>query len=291
MANLIILWNIASDSGTLSSGSWLSGNGLKLDNLKTQDITEVARTTDTAPASTRLRIDMGHLQPLSAFAWINHNAPDLATYDLIYSNAADGSAPVYSATGLRFWEPTVVWGSRPFGAFPLTLVDKASYPGTPIAFHLAPGQYYGRYVFANAKIPDGPSSYFQAGRVMAGLAFQPQRGMALGAAIRPVDPSDKRRTQGGARLVRKLPKYTTWKITLPFQTEAEALGVYFDLMHKLGISGEMLIVWDHEKPAPIRARLTLYCALSDTSEITVQPAFDHAGATYWTVTLDVEELI
>lgn len=283
MGKLNILWEIPSDEGTYSGGSWVSGGGIELDNLKTQDITEIARTNDIAGASTQWAIDLGALKPVSGFAIINHNAPTVATYAIRLSETGSPDF-VYEAEDLRFWEPTVVWGSRPWGAFPWDLVDPDDYPGTSIAYHLAPATVYARYIYVEATIPSG--SYFDAGRFLGGQAFQPLLNMNA-ASVRPVDPSEVRRTRGGKRMVLSRPIYRQWRVTLSMQTEEEAMGVYFDLMYHRAKSGAMLLVFDPDKAAAIRARLTLYCALVDTTEISTTAQM--AGR--WGVTFDVEELI
>ncbi len=288
MAKLNILWDIPTDRGTWSGGDWVAT--LPLDNLITQDITEVARTTSADPAATRLTVALPRLLPVSAIAWVNHNAPSGSTYRLRAGIGPDPEEATYDAPGLPFWEPTVVWGSLPWGAFPWDGIRPDDYPGTPIAYHRAPEAQFVDHLFVDVTLP-GDASYFQAGRLLAGEAFVPNINHQYGGQVGIVDPSTVRRTTGGRRIVGKLPKYRRWQITLAYQAEGEAFGVYWDLMYRLGKSGEMLILWDPDLPAATRARLTLYCALSDTTDMTVQQAFGRDGRPMWSVTFDVEEMI
>ena len=71
MADLIIAARNWADGGTLFGGSW-SGK-LPLTNLQDRQITKVARTMDTALASTQLDADLGAGKLVSLVALLRHN--------------------------------------------------------------------------------------------------------------------------------------------------------------------------------------------------------------------------
>ncbi|HYE48142.1 MAG TPA: hypothetical protein VEB20_01020 [Azospirillaceae bacterium] len=290
MGKISILWDIASDQGTLAAAGsdpaeWVESGGLSVQNLRTDDVQAFARYLDIGSSTARLVVDMGRPRPVSGFAIINHNAATTGIWQPGLSNNADLSSPLYLPDALPFWEPTVVWGSVPFGAFPFDLVDKDTFPGVPIAYHLASETHFPRYLWVDIEDPDNEAGYWQGARLLAGQAYTPPWNFSYGASVRPVDPSEVRRTRGGRRMVRRLPKYRQWRITLEHQTEEAAIGVYHDLMWRLGKSGDMLLVWDPDKDAALRNRLTLYCALVDTTEITL------TSHNRWSWSFDVEEII
>jgi len=264
MAYLHILWDKPVDSGTYSGGDWVSGGGLSLDNLKTQDVMELARSTDASEASTQWRVDLGRVTPLSLFAILNHNGSTLATRRFIVRDASLNA--VYDTGAEVMRQPTVVWGSQPFGSFPFSGVDETAYPGGPIDLHIAPATVVGRYIDVEISDEANSAGYFQAGRFLAGEAFQ--QPMQYGVRIRPADPSEVRRTRGGRRLVRNLPGYRTFEAQFQCMSEEDAYGAAFEIERRLKKEGDFLLVYDPEDDPSVLFRRTIYAALVDTTGIT-----------------------
>ncbi|CAO3440136.1 hypothetical protein [Azospirillum endophyticum] len=263
---LHVLWQKPSDAGTFGGGSWVNGGGLSLDNLKSQDVMELGRSVDRTEASTWWFIDFGRLVPLSMFAILNHNGSTVARRRHVVSNQADGSSPVYDTGFELMWTSTEVWGSRPFGAFPFSGIDATAYPGGTVDLHVAPSTVYGRYLFTYVSDPTNAAGYFQVGRAMAGEAWVHR--FKYGITIKPVDPSETRRTRGGKRLVRKRPGFRTASITFEAMSETDAYATGFEIERQLGKSGDFLLVYDPEDDPAVRFRRTIYAALTDTVGIT-----------------------
>ncbi|MGF7177000.1 hypothetical protein [Azospirillum doebereinerae] len=264
---LHVLWKKPSDTGAYSGGAWVAGGGLALTNLTTQDVQEVARSTDTAEASTWWRIDFGRLTPLSMFALLNHNGSTLARRRHIVTNSPDNSGPPVYDTGFeRMRVPTVVWGAEAFGAFPFDGIDADAYPGGTVDLHIAPEPVYGRYLFTQISDEDNPAGYVQAGRFMAGEAWAHR--YTYGLTVKPVDPSVVKRTRGGLRLVRKLPGYRTVTVTFEHMLARDAYGTGFEIDRQLGKSGDFLLVCAPDEDPSLRFRRTVYAALTDTVGIT-----------------------
>lgn len=285
MGNLVILYDIASDKGTLTGvGDWASG--LPVSHLRNDDLAAVARYLDITASPARMVAAFDRARAVNAWALIGHNATSLATFEVGLSDAPGLSPATYAPPAQKLWEPTVVWGSMPWGAFPFDGVDTASFPGAPIAFHVAPQTQYSQYAWLDVYDPSNPAGYFQAARLMIGQGWVPPdvENHDLGSSIRPIDTSPVTRTKGGRRLVGDGHRYRTWEIKLSYQSERTAIGVYQDLQLRLGKRGDMLIIWDPEKEAAIRNRLMLYCALAETSALTI------VENDAWDVTLQVEEL-
>ena len=271
MKPLHVLWKKPSDEGAYTGGSWVDTGGLGLGNLTTQDVMELARSTDKAEASTWWRIDFGRLVPLSMFAILNHNgSPAARRRHVVTNDPNNAGSPVYDTGFERMSTPTEVWGQQPFGAFPFTGIDTAAYPGGTVDLHVAPSTVYGRYLFTYLSDPLNPAPYLQAGRFMAGEAWMQK--MAFGVKIRPVDPSETRRTRGGRRLVRKLPGYREVSITFEHMTEADAYSTGFEIERQLGKSGDFLLVYDPDDAPAVRFRRTVYAALTETTGITTTTA-------------------
>lgn len=288
----LILWDITSDRGDVEGGDWLSTGGFSLANLRTPDLSELARAASLDAADTRLTVTLDRPRSGSALALLAHTAPPGSTYDVTFRLAPDGP-PVYEAQGLPFWEPTVVWGSRPWGAFPWDGVDPDDYPGTRVAWHAAPSSFFWQALDLDIHVAAGGGATLDLGRLLVGEGYRPSAGRQPGDTIRPVDPSEVRRTDGGARIVRRRRGWREWRISLVHRTEAEALGVLYDLQAR-GKGADMLIVLDPDAQPAVRARLTLYGALADTADMVLQPSFDRDGerrSPRWSVTFTIEELI
>lgn len=270
MKPLHVLWKKPSDDGAYSGGSWVNTGGLALGNLTSQDVMELARSTDAAEASTWWRIDFGRLMPLSLFAMLNHNGSKLGARRHVVSNSPTNSGtPVYDTGWESLRPPTVVWGAEAFGAFPFDGIDDQAYPAGTVDLHVAPETVYGQYLFTYLSDEDNPAGYFQAGRFLAGEAATLR--MAFGAKIKPVDPSEARRTRGGRRIVRRLPGYREFSATFEHLSERDAYATGFEI-ERIGKGGDFLLVYDPSDDPTVRFRRTIYAALTDTIGITTTTA-------------------
>ena len=281
---LHVLWRKASDLGSYTGGVWVESGGLALTNLATQDVMELARSTDAAESSTWWRIDFGRIVPLSMFAMLNHNGSTVARRRHIVTNDPNNAGASVYDTGMELMSvQTEVWGSQPFGAFPFSGIDTAAYPGGTVDLHVAPATVYGRYLFTYVSDVNNPAGYFQAGRFMAGDAWVHR--FKYGITVKSVDPSETRRTRGGRRLVRKRPGYRTMAITFEAMTEADAMATGFEIDRQLGKSGDFLLVYDPEDDPSVRFRRTIYAALTETTGITTTSLHRYGWA------INAEELI
>ncbi len=288
MANVTLLWDKASDRGTLSGGSWVSG--LPLNSLQTPDVQAVARSTSASTAHTRFVVDLGTVKPeaVSGFALLNHNGSTASKWRIVVTDDASDTNPALRKldTGLmNMWVETVVFGSAPWGSFPWDGIDQSRYPGGTIALYFAPSYVIGRYIWIYIEDAANAAGYFQAGRFLAGQTWAPAENAAYGASIRYIDPSEVRRTRGGARLTSPRPRYRQFSLSFPGLTQAEALGTAFEIDRQIGKTGDFLLVMDPEEDGVYRFRRTIYAALSDTSPIAI-PNFEE-----WSWSITAEELI
>lgn len=288
MANVTLLWDKASDRGSLSGGSWVGG--LPLAALQTSDVQEVARSTSASTSHTRFVVDLGAAQPepISGFALLNHNGSLSSKWRVVVTNdAADAnpSARKLDSGLMDMWVETVVIGSMPWGAFPWNGIDASRYPGGTIALYFAPSSVIGRYIWVYIEDPTNADGYFQAGRFIAGQTWAPSENAAYGATIQYIDQSEVRRTRGGARLVSPKPRFRQFSLSFPGLTQTEALGTAFEIDRQLGKTGDFLLMMDPEEAGVFRFRRTIYAALVDTSPIAI-PAFEE-----WSWQITAEELI
>lgn len=288
MANVALLWDKPSDRGTLSGGSWLAG--LPLANVQEPDVQRVARSASASPAHTRFRVDLGTARPaaLSMFVLLNHNITPAGRWRIVATADAADADPAQRVldTGLLpVWVPTVVFGAQPWGVLPWDGNDASAYPSGTVAFHLLRQPVVARYLWVYVDDAANPAGFVQAGRFLAGQAWSPQVNASYGAAIRWVDAGEARRTRGGRRIVRTAPRYRQFDLQFEALTEAEAMGIAFEVSRQLGKEGDFFLVLDPEAEGSVRFRQSIYAALTDTAPIPT-PYFDT-----WTWSLSAEELI
>ncbi|HEX2554257.1 MAG TPA: hypothetical protein VHL98_11175 [Microvirga sp.] len=247
MARLHILYSPASDSGSfLAVGSWLSG--LPLTNIQSQQRTTVARSSDDATGSTKFVLDHGSAQSFQIFALISHNLTAAATVRIRVSNASNGSAPLL--------DQTVTVGA-----------DGAN---AGLTLYRAAAAVSGQYVLIDITDTLNPDNYVEVGRFMAGVPFVPSINMSYGAAIKVNDDTTESRTTGGQSHFGTKPKYRSLRFTLDALTDAEAFGAYpsvEDMMDTLGISGNLLAIYDPDDTAVMLPKRTIYGRLRALSEI------------------------
>lgn len=280
---LTILYDIASDTGTLTGNDgWAPG--MPVSNLRTDDVQAVARFLAIADGPARLVAAFNRPRPINAWALIGHTCSTLGRVRFGLASNSALTPPIYEAVRPS-WEPTVVFGSVPWGAAPWGGIDKDAFPGAPVIFHRAVTQF-GGWAYVEIEDPSNNDGFVDFGRLMVGQSWQPPGfdGHDYGSSIQVVDTSTVQRTRGNRRIVGDQIVYRTWEIKLSYQSEASALGVFHDLQMRLGKRGSMLILWDDAASSAIRSRLTLYCALSGTSPITI------SDSDAWDITLSVEEL-
>jgi hypothetical protein len=288
MANVSLLWNKTSDTGTYSQGSWEAS--LPLANLAQEDVQRVARSTGLAAGATKFRIDLGAGLPIVAsdFVLLNHNASTAATIRIVVTNnAADADAGQRALdTGVMpVWGPTVIPGSMPWGTFPWDGIDPRAYPSGYVFFHHADGAPIGRYIWVYLSDPANPAGFLQAGRFMSGAAWSPRSNVDYGTSIRWIDPSEARRTGGGRRLVVGRPRYRQFEMVFHRLTKNEAFGIALEVDRQLGKGGNFFLAMDREEDGAFRFRRSVYAALVDTAPVGI-PRLNT-----WTWSLSGEELI
>jgi hypothetical protein len=273
-----ILRHIETDSGTLSGGSWQST--LPLANIRTQDIYQVARSTNATTPNTQFRIDFGTTltRYLSLFLVLGHNLSTAATFRVTLGANADGSSPTYDSTALAAWRAVVVWGANPFGGFAW---DGTSYPegfvSPPIIRHKFPavqavGNGGHRYMHVYFTDTANAAGYVQLGRVLGGPVWQPEIGCEYGVSMQVVDPSEVVRTRGGMRIASNDARYRQARLRLSYLNDAEAWGYLYE-WDRLGKRREVWFETDYDRADEIGDRRSMYAALAETSPIT-QDLFD-----------------
>lgn len=266
--NVLALYNVPTDDGSYSGGSWETT--LPLANLTDDQPSIKARTTDAYNASTQFKCDLGRARPLRAFLLAYHNMSSDATVRIVVSNNSDGSSPILDTTQPAI-RGTIVWGSLPFGEFPFGGVDtttlESDFPSGLNFFYLADDVVTGRYVFVYVDDEDNDDGYVEIGEFMAGNPFIPAINMSYSPKLNWIDPSKTTRSKGGQLWSDNAPKYRRMDVTFGALTEDEAMTNAFDINRYVGLGGKIFIAYNADDDAGVRFRRAFYGALAELNPI------------------------
>lgn len=256
MKNVHLLTGKVSDECTLSGGSWNAD--YPLTNLQTTQPGDVARTADTAAASTRFILDAGASRSWQMFAFCNHNLSTGATIRIRVSDSSGGSPDGVLDETITIDNSTVVWGALPWGAFPWSGIDE-DFPGGFTAIYLHDSAVAGRYLIVDIDDPNNVDGYAEIGRFLADVPFVPAENAERGSfSIGVGDPSIIERTRRRRVIAEAKPKFRRMNCRLRFLTQAEALEEVHEILHQIGVAKGVLVVVNPEDAAGKLMRRTLY---------------------------------
>lgn len=245
MANAILAYGNRVDSATLSGGSWLAT--LPLTNLQDRRLGLVARSESTETADTQFDLDFGSTRLFRVIALVNHNLSLTAQYRIRLSNSADFSSSVADSGWTDVWPAVYPFGTEPWGS-PRLWTGKPSAEDiegyvAPIVYIL-PRTMNGQYIRVEIDDQDNDADYVQLGRAFAADGWQPEFNMAYGASLGYRNRTETQEALSGAKSfnVRTSPRIT--KIDLQIMGEDEAMARTFEIQRGVGISGEILFIWD-----------------------------------------------
>lgn len=99
-----------------------------------------------------------------------------------------------------------------------------------------------------------PAGYLQAGRVFGGSAWLPQYGAVYGASLGYESRDQITEMDSGSEYMRSRQAPRVAQFSLPFLSDAEAVGIVLDMQRRLGSSGEVLFEWSRQDAAMAPAR-------------------------------------
>ena len=252
---ILILYDNRADAATMTAST--AAGGLGPGNLQDRLLSKVARTTGVS--AEWWRADFGEAEAISTVALWNHNLTVAASVRIRISDNADMSAPAFDQT-LYAWPPA--YGAGEIGA------GMCGYGGAPILTGLNAYKPYsvfrlgatheGRYLQLDLADPGNAAGYLQAGRLIAGAGWQPDRNFSFGWTLDWVDPSAQSVMDGGAVWVDSREKYRVLEAPFKFATKADALGAFNDLKRIVGSSREILVLPFPDASLPDQYRTAIY---------------------------------
>ncbi|GGY68095.1 hypothetical protein [Pseudoduganella albidiflava] len=244
MSNILLGFPNRADTATFNFGSWVAG--LPISNVGKREQWIVARSVDTALASTRFQVDFGRVCNLRAFALANHNLSINASWR-VQVGTTPGAADIYESGFQAVWGMTfdgdlLEWESASYweGA----IDDPAEYAGYPyLAVHALPTWLNARYVTISIDDTTNPAGYVQIGRLFAGGGFQPRYNASYGLKHYWMDGTELTKTASGYPLGTVKRRRRGASFVLDWLTKTEAATVH-EIQRRQGLWGEVLYLPD-----------------------------------------------
>lgn len=255
MANTIISYQNRIDAATFGAyGSWSAS--LPLTNLQSRQISKVARSTNNANSSTRLRFSTDIARIISTVGIVAHNLTSSAKWRYRVYSDSGYTALAYDSGQLD------VWPQSPYGTYEwedvhfwdLTPTDEEIDFYTKTLVFAIPTvvseQYYQLEFFESI------SAYVEVGRVFIGAKYQPVLNMSLGASIGYESSTVVDTAISGSEYYDRRDSYRVAQFTLDHLTYDESL-LNNDIMKISGTDGEILYIWDDADTLNLQRRAFL----------------------------------
>ena len=281
---MLIAYQNRIDASTFGAyGSWQAS--LPLTNLQNRTLSKVARSTDDANASTRLRFSLDTARVIGVLSVVNHNLSTTAQYRYrIYSDSgyatlaydsglidvwAQAAFGTYEWEDLRFWDLTITDDDRELFTKTLTHI-----PTTIVS------EQYHQIEFFDTANPDG---YVQLGRIFIGSSYQPTINMSLGAGIGYENNTLIDAAMSGAEYFDRRDSFRVARFTLEHLSDSEAV-FNNDLQKLSGTDAEVLYIWDPSDTANLQRRAFL-------GRIRSLSAIEQPYATLFRTGYEIKELL
>lgn len=285
MANAILAYGNLVDSATLSGGAWLAA--LPLTNLQDRRLGRVARSASLETAATQFDMDHGKARAMRVVALVNHNFSLTAQYRVRLAATADFASPLYDSGWTDVWPVVFPFGTEPWGSPRLwtgrfSTEDVEGYNAPLI--QILPKTIYARYVRVEIDDADNDAGYVNFGRVFAADGWQPEYNMVVGASIGFRNRTETQEALSGAKYFNRRASPRITKFELPVMPEDEAMAQNYEIQRGVGVSGEILFIWDPDDTVHALRRQYLG-TLVELSPI------ENPGPDRWRSMFAIEELL
>lgn len=283
MSNMIIAaTNYVDDVDSITADSEVAS--LPVENLQDLQIVKVFRTDGAT--SVEIDVDWKSTKIVDFFALIAHNLSVTAKLRWRLSND-DFSTFIYDSGTVDAWPPIEDFGGSPWGVFRWggvpTQEETELY--TANAFQLLETPQFARYLRLNITDDSNLDGYIQAGRLIAGPAYQPSVNYANGVEFEFIDNSRVTKSRGGQTFVDEIQKFRVIRFELINLPEDEIFSNVFNNIDRIkGVSRDVLIIPQPNEPQTWLTQ-NIYGRISS-----IQPIRNRA-LTFYSRQVEVEEII
>jgi hypothetical protein len=257
---------------------------LPVENLQDRQIVRVWRNTQT---TAQIDVDFGQSRIVNFVALIKHNFSQFATIRWRFSNASDFSTTVYDSGTVDAWPVVEEFGTLPWGVFQWGgfLNPEIAVSYTISTFDILAEPVAARYLRIDVSDATNTDGYLQAGRLIAGPAYQPSINYANGVEFEFIDESRVTKSRGGQTFVDEVERYRRLRFELINLPETEIFGNIFNQIDRLrGVAQDILII---PQPDDQTTWITqnIYGRIAQTGPIV------NSALNYYSRLIEVEELI
>jgi hypothetical protein len=273
------------DEATLATGTQVAS--LPVTNLQERQIVRPWRTATTAPASTWVTANFLQPQTIGAVALIRHNFSQSSRWRVRLGYDSTFATVSYDSGWRDIWPQFEEFGALAWGVFQWggLVPREVTAQITLSAYHLLPQPIVAQHLRIDIDDASNPDGFLQAGRLLAGPAYQPSRDMLYGWSIGFEDPSTVSKSRGGQTWIDVQERFRVLRFTLSNLSESEAFGNIFDyLFRRKGIAGDVLVIPRADRPNQYHNQ-AIYGRLRSLEPIT-NPYFESYETSF-----EVEELL
>lgn len=284
MANLMLGFPNLIDSATLSGGSWIST--LSLEHLKDRVQAKIARSTDTALASTKFDIDLGDTNVIRALALVNHNFSLVAKVRIMASDAANFSTVIHDTDWIEVWPvvyspESLEWEDDNWweGTYKENEIEGYSW----IFVSIMPGNIRARYWRIEIDDTANGDGFVQIGRVFIGSAWQPDVNLSFGHTMGWETSTDISEALNGTEYFNEKMPLRAVNFSLDWMDEDQAVETVFEIQRRAGISKEVLYIYDpDDKRHAIRRQFL--------GRIRKLNQIENPNVAHWSASFEIKEI-
>jgi len=247
LANALLAYQNRVDSSTIVGGSWATA--LPLLNLKDRLLSKVARSTNTATASTQFTVTLSKGFTIHVMALCRHNLSSGATWRIRAFSDAGFTTQVYDSGTEQVWGAAqdslqLEWQDDNFWSGRFEDEDLQGYYWN--AIHILDVPTYSRYWKIELVDTTNTSGYLEIGRLFMSEAWTPTINMSWGASIGYNHRTQIEEAWDGTEFFDVRPPYRTAQFQLANMKTSEAMTRAFDMQRLAGVDKEVLFIYDKE---------------------------------------------
>jgi len=285
MSNAILAYGNRADGALLSGGSWQPT--LPLTNLQNRRLAKTARSISLDLAATQFDADLGQSRLVRVIALVAHNASLGALYRIRFSAVADFASTAHDTGWQPFWGVVYPFGSLPWGApnwwtGQYSAEEVAASNATEVT--ILPRSLPGRYLRVEIDDAANADGYIEIGRLFIADGWQPVRNIIYGASLQWEPRTTVQEALSGAEYFDERQPARVAKVQLDAMTEAEAMSRAFEIQRSVGVSGEVLFVWDPDDTTHALRRQYL-------ARLRALSAIENPGPDRWRTPFEIKELL
>lgn len=267
-------------------GSWSAG--LPAANVLTSFLAQPARSTDTAPASTRLRMDLGTLRNVDVFAVPKSNVSTLGRIRLTACSDPDYTTVVHAGDWVDYWSDVYPWGSRPWGSpglfSPKFSAEDAD--GYPAAYYMVlPSTVIARYWQVEIDDAENGDGYVELSRLVLAPAWAASVNPVPGQSWIGWEPATRiMRSRTGVKFSDPKPSRRRSRLVFDLLPENEVFTHPFEMARKEDLHGEVFIVTNRNDAVNSLRHAFL-------ANLSALPDFNYGLVNYMGFAVEIEEVL